>query len=152
MLEPFLELALAVRYVEGWGWCGTAATEVGLIAATMLGFRVVTAPGAVAFHHFGGSTRDSRGMLWRELMGERHNIRALIKNYQFPNLVRALAGLILLPQPRSRKLGQLRNLLWNLWVLPDTLRERHRISRRRVRNDRDLAHLIVKSKDVPITL
>ena len=118
----------------------------------LLGFRVVTAPGAVAFHHFGGSTRDSRGMLWRELMGERHNIRALIKNYQFVNLVRALAGLILLPQPWSRKLGQLRNLLWNLWVLPDTLRERHRISRRRVRNDRDLAHLIVKSKDVPITL
>ena len=35
MLEPFLELALAVRYVEGWGWCGTAATEVGLIATTL---------------------------------------------------------------------------------------------------------------------
>ena len=118
----------------------------------LLGFRVVTAPQAVAFHHFGGSTRDNRGMLWRELMGERHNIRALLKNYQFPNLVRALAGLIFLPQPFSRKLGQLRNLLWNLWVLPDTLRERRRIAQRRVRNDRDLAHLIVKSKNVPITL
>ncbi len=52
----------------------------------------------------------------------------------------------------SRKLGQLRNLLWNLWVLPGTLRERRRIARRRVRNDQDLAHLIVESKDVPITL
>ena len=93
----------------------------------LLGFRVVTAPRAVAFHHFGGSTRDSRGMLWRELMGERHNIRALLKNYQFPNLVRALTGLVLLPQPWSRKLGQLRNLLWDLWVLPDTLRERRRL-------------------------
>ena len=118
----------------------------------LFGFRVVTAPRAVAFHHFGGSTRDSRGMLWRELMGERHNIRALLKNYQFPNLVRALTGLILLPQPWSRKLGQLRNLLWNLRVLPGTLRERRRIARRRVRNDQDLAHLIVESKDVPITL
>ena len=67
-------------------------------------------------------------------------------------ILAVLVGLILLPQPWSRKLGQLRNLLWNLWVLPDTLRERHRISRRRVRNDQDLAHLIVKSKDVPITL
>ncbi len=60
--------------------------------------------------------------------------------------------LILLPQPWSRKMGQLRNVFWNLRVLPDTLRERRRISRRRVRSDQDLAYLIVESKDVPITL
>ena len=35
MTAPFLELAFAVRFVEGWGWCGTAATEVGLVAATL---------------------------------------------------------------------------------------------------------------------
>jgi len=118
----------------------------------LLGFRVVTAPQAVAFHHFGGSTKENRGLMWRELMGERNNMRALLKNYQFPNLARALAGLLLLPQPRPRKMAQLRNLLWNLRVLPDTLRQRRRIARLRVRSDRDLAHLIVKSKHVPITL
>ena len=91
-------------------------------------------------------------MQWRELMGERNSIRALLKNYELPNLVRALIGLILLRQPWPRKLGQLRNLLWNLRMLPDTLRQRRRIARRRVRSDRDLACLIVKSKHVPITL
>ena len=31
----FLELAFALRFVEGWGWCGAAATEVGLVATTI---------------------------------------------------------------------------------------------------------------------
>ncbi len=35
MTEPFLELAYAVRHIEEWGWCGAAATEVGLIAASV---------------------------------------------------------------------------------------------------------------------
>ncbi len=35
MADGFLELALAVRLVEGWGWCGTAASEVGLVGATL---------------------------------------------------------------------------------------------------------------------
>ncbi len=118
----------------------------------LLGHRVVTAPKAVALHHFSASTREGKGMRWRELMGERHNIRSLLKNYQLPGLLRALVRLILLPQPWSRKMGQLRNVFWNLRVLPDTLRERRRISRRRVRSDQDLAYLIVESKDVPITL
>ncbi len=118
----------------------------------LLGHRVVTAPAAVAHHHFGGATQVSRSLLWRELMGERHNIRALIKNYEFPNLVRALAELLFLPQAPRRKVHQLSNFLWNLAKLPDTLRRRRRVQRRRVRSDRDLGGLIVESKHVPIRL
>ncbi len=118
----------------------------------LLGERVVTAPAAVAHHHFGAATRASRSLLWRELMGERHNIRALIKNYELPQLARALAALLLLRQPPRRKARQLYNFLWNLARLPDTLRRRRDVQRRRVRSDRDLQRLIVESKHVPIRL
>ena len=35
MTDGFLEFALAVRTIEDWGWCGVAATEVGLVCATL---------------------------------------------------------------------------------------------------------------------
>jgi len=35
MEDPLLELAFALRFVEGWGWCGVAATEQGLLASTL---------------------------------------------------------------------------------------------------------------------
>ncbi len=118
----------------------------------LLGHRVVTAPGAVVHHHFGGATKASRSMRWRESLGERNNIRALIKNYESKNLTRALAGLLGLRQPLPRKAVQLKNLLWNLAVAPDTLRRRRWIQKNRVRSDRDLKALIVESNDVPIRL
>ncbi len=118
----------------------------------LLGHRVVTAPAAVAYHHFGASTRESRSMAWRELLGERHNMRALLKNYQWRNLLRAGWGLLRLPQQPRRKLLQLRNFAWNLRRLPDTLRRRRRLQRARVRSDRQLEHLIVQSERVPISL
>lgn len=118
----------------------------------LLGHRVLTAPKAVAYHHFGGVTRSSRGMRWRELLGERNNIRCLLKNYELHNAVSAIARLILLSQPAKRKVGQLKNLFWNLAHLPETLRLRHDIQSRRVRSDSDLEHLIVKSNHVPVRL
>ena len=90
----------------------------------LLGFRVVTAPAAVAFHHFGASTQAHQGMTWRELLGERHNMRALLKNYEARNLRSALWGLLKRPQPPVRKWNQCRNFFWNLRRLPDTLKRR----------------------------
>lgn len=118
----------------------------------LLGFRVIAEPGAIAFHHFGGATREAKGLAWRELIGERNNIRALIKNYEMPNLRRALFHLLRLGQPGRRKLAQLRNFAWNLRRLPDTLSHRRRIQRQRVRSDAQIAHLIVQSPRVPIRL
>jgi GT2 family glycosyltransferase len=118
----------------------------------LFGMRVITCPAAVAWHHFGGSTRESQGLQWRELIGERNNIRALAKNYEARNLRRALVGLVRLRQRPRRKLGQIRNFAWNLWRLSDTLAQRRRIQRRRVRSDSELAHLIVQSPNVPIRL
>ena len=114
------------------------------------GFRVVTAPGAVAYHHLSASTREDRGLLWRELLGERHNIRALLKNYQGRNLVRALGDLLALRQPSRRKWAQLENLVWNLRWLPETLRLRRRVQQERRVTDAQLKRLIVQSRHVPI--
>lgn len=118
----------------------------------ILGHRVVTAPQAVVYHHFGASTKSSRGMQWRELIGERNNIRSLIKNYRLRALLPGLLDLLLLPQPFRRKLHMFKNFLWNLWVLPGTLKRRRWIQKNRRRTDRDLEHLIVQSKNVPISL
>jgi len=118
----------------------------------LAGFKVVTAPRASALHHFGGSTREAKGLDWRELIGERNNIRALIKNYEPGNLRRALLHLLRLRQPPARKMAQMRNFAWNLRFLTDTLRQRKRIQRQRVRTDAQIAHLIVQSPNVPIRL
>jgi GT2 family glycosyltransferase len=116
------------------------------------GNRIVTQPQSIVYHHFGGATAPSKGMNWREVLGERNNIRALIKNYSSTNLLWALGNLLLLRQPSRRKLAQLRNFGWNLWHLPDSLRRRRLVQRKRVRSDSDLKALIVQSKDVPIRL
>ncbi|HSR53397.1 MAG TPA: glycosyltransferase family 2 protein [Acidobacteriota bacterium] len=116
------------------------------------GHRVVTAPSAVVYHHFGGATQKTRSMLWRELLGERNSIRSLLKNYEWRNALKALRGIILLSQSPRRKWGQIRNLLWNLWKLPDTLRRRHAVQKARRRPDRELGDLIVQSPDVPLRL
>ena len=112
------------------------------------GLRVLTAPRALAYHHWAGSTRQAGGLVWREIIGERNNMRTLIKNYEFRNLARSLLDLWLLPQPWRRKWAQGRNSIWNLRHLPDTLGQRNRVQSRRRRSDASLKHLIVQSRHV----
>lgn len=116
------------------------------------GYRIVTAPKAAVYHHFGATTKASKGMVWRELLGERNNIRSLLKNYEGRNVIAALARLLKLRQPRQRKVGQLRNFAWNLRYLPETLALRKNIQRRRVRSDAELASLIWQRNDVPVRI
>jgi len=118
----------------------------------ILGYRVITEPAAVAYHHFGGSTREARGFEWRELIGERNNLRALLKNYESRNLAKAMWRLLALRQPARRKIAQLRNFAWNLYHLPETVGQRRLIQKRRQRSDADLQRLIVQSPHVPIRL
>jgi len=118
----------------------------------LFGYRVVTEPRAVVYHHFGGTTREQRSLSWREILGERNNIRALLKHYEPSNLARALTALVLLPQSPRRKLLQMRNFLWNLVLLPETLKRRRFVQRRRVRSDAELAYLVEARDDVPVRL
>lgn len=118
----------------------------------LLGYRVVTAPQAIVYHHFSHSTRDNRGMDWRELIGERNAMRAMIKNYEWKNLFRRLSDLMRVPQDPERKAKQKKSLMWNLRKLPGTLRRRFRIQRRRKRSDAEIDHLIDPSPEVPIDI
>ncbi len=116
----------------------------------LAGYCIVTEPKAVVYHHFGGSTRVHRTLLWREVLGERNNIRSLLKNYEVRNAVRMVIRLMALRQRWPRKLAQIRNLLWNLVFLPETLRLRRAVQRRRKRRDRELEALILQSPHVPV--
>ncbi len=116
----------------------------------LMGHRVVTAPQSVVYHKFSRSTRDNRGMAWRELIGERNSIRAMIKNYERPTLVRSLRDLIRQPRLPERREEMKKNLRWNLRHLPATLRHRWWIQRRRTVRDAELQHLIDPSPEVPI--
>lgn len=118
----------------------------------LLGYRVITAPQAVAYHHFGGATRRARGLEWREVIGERNCMRSLLKNYEPRNVGRAFLRLLLLRLPLARKRAQIRNLLWNLAHLAETWKRRRKVQRARVRTDSELERLIVQSSHVPIRL
>jgi GT2 family glycosyltransferase len=118
----------------------------------LLGHRILTAPSAVAYHHFGGSTKAARGLTWRELVGERNAMASLLKNYQAGNAVLALARMLLLKQSARRKWGQLRNFSWNLAHLSTTLSLRRSIQARRRCSDRELRRLIVQSRHVAVRL
>ncbi|MGI8784769.1 MAG: glycosyltransferase family 2 protein [Acidobacteriota bacterium] len=118
----------------------------------LLGHSIVTAPRAVAYHHFAGTSQRTFGLSRREHIGERHNIRTLIKHYEWKNLRRALWRLLLLPQSPARKWILLKNFGWNLRHLPATLVQRRRIQKLRLHSDREISRLILASDHVPIRL
>lgn len=118
----------------------------------LMGHRVVTAPRSVVYHHFSRSTRGTRGMDWRELIGERNNIRAQLKNYEWKTLRRTLGDLWHLPQKPERKKLQRKNFRANLYRLPGILWRRFRIQRRRKRSDAELQRLIDPSAEVPVVV
>ena len=116
----------------------------------LLGHRVVTAPHPVVYHKFSRSTRANRDMTWRELIGERNNVRAMIKNYELPTLIRSLRDLLRQPQKPERRKQMLRNLRWNVLHLPQTSWRRVLVQRRRQRTDSQVAPLIDPRPEVPV--
>ena len=118
----------------------------------IMGYQVVTAPRAVAYHHFGGSTRKEQGMSWREGIGERNSLRSILKNLEAYQLPGILWELLWLPYGPRRKWRQMQAFLWNLVYLPETLRLRRGIQKRRRRRDRELRYLVVQLRDVPLRL
>lgn len=116
------------------------------------GERVVTCRDSIVHHRFGGTTATHGGHTWSSRMGFRHNIRALLKNYEWP---RALAATLVFTATLLARF-QIR-LVWHIWSwnlrrLPDTLRERRRIQGKRVRRDREFfeSGLIDRSRLYPL--
>jgi len=116
----------------------------------LLGGRIVTVPSAVVYHKFGGTSKRTMGMARREHIGERNNIRALIKHYEWRNLLRALYRLLAQRQSPQRKWVLLRNMAWNVRQLPDTLRLRRRIQRFRKVTDQEMQRLFCPGVKVPV--
>ena len=56
----------------------------------LLGYSVRTAPQSVVYHRFGGTSRRAAGAFFRERLGLRHDLRSLMKNYQWSTLMRVL--------------------------------------------------------------
>ncbi|MGD1146383.1 MAG: glycosyltransferase [Thermoanaerobaculaceae bacterium] len=104
----------------------------------LLGKRVVTCRDAVVRHAWGGTATAAKGRRWRDLLGARHNIRALIKNLEPWHLARALKNIFKLWMRAGELAFALRVVVWNLAHLPSTLAMRRDIQRRRVRTDDDL--------------
>jgi GT2 family glycosyltransferase len=115
-----------------------------------LGGRVETVPAAVVYHKFGGTSKSTMGMARREYMGERNNIRSLIKHYEPRNLTRAIKLLLAQRQSPARKWQLLRNMAWNLRHLTETLALRKDIQRRRRRSDAHLRYLLYAGIKVPV--
>jgi GT2 family glycosyltransferase len=118
----------------------------------LLGYSVQTAPKSVVYHRFGGTSRRAASTFFRERLGLRHDLRSLLKNYQWATLLRVLPHFMacLLKLTWATRSGRFLHCLgWNLLHLPGTLKERRIIQRCRRVSDRQLASLIVQQSRVP---
>lgn len=118
----------------------------------LAGKRVVVCRDSVVLHKFCGTSASHKGAYWRAMMGMRHNVRSILKNYEPHNVLQSLRQLVLLMhRQRSYKI-MLKTVGWNLLHLGDTLRERRRIQSTRTISDVDLfvAGLITDTKCPPV--
>ncbi|HEY2934239.1 MAG TPA: glycosyltransferase family 2 protein [Acidobacteriota bacterium] len=118
--------------------------------ARLHGHQIVTAPRAVAYHKYGAITRRELGWSRREILGERHNLRSLLKNYEMSNAIRAWIRIALIPLPFRRKLAQIQNFFVNLAWLPDTLARRRQIQKSRRISDQQVRQFIWQSNALPV--
>ena len=104
----------------------------------LLGRRVVVCRTAVVGHAFLGTSAAAQGLEWRARLGLRHLMRSQLKHAAPGELVRAFAGLgrFLIRERAVVAAGYA--VVWNLLHLPDTLRARWWLQRRRTRSTVDL--------------
>ena len=104
----------------------------------LMGFKVLVSRDSIVKHLLGGTTKDHGGAIWSEIMGFRHNVRSLLKNYEWMHALMAVGvfttGLLL--KFRFRMLYHV--WCWNICRFLDTLRERRKIQKKRKIPDRAL--------------
>jgi len=117
------------------------------------GYRVRVVPESVVHHAFGGTSLVTGSMAFRNTLGLRHALRSLIKNYELSTLTRVLPIFLakgVRTAIKERSSWFFRCLAWNLLRLPDTLRERRRVQKRRKVTDRQLSGLIWQEVRLPV--
>jgi GT2 family glycosyltransferase len=119
----------------------------------LVGGHVKCVPDSVVYHAFGGTSPKSSSMVFRNNLGQRHAIRSLLKNYEMTTLVKILPLVVALglrDTLRGRSLSFVRASLWNIKLLPDTIRERVKVQGGRIVGDGFISSLIWRHISLPV--
>lgn len=106
--------------------------------AWIAGRRVVVCRDSVVWHAFGGTTARTGGARTRYLLGSRHLVRSVLKNYEARKIPRVLWNLYKTWWRQRAVRLAFQVTLWNLLRLPSTLSRRRQVQRRRLRPDGEL--------------
>ncbi|MCX8070257.1 MAG: glycosyltransferase, partial [Thermodesulfovibrionales bacterium] len=100
----------------------------------IFGYKVIFVPQSRVYHAYGGTSHKIGGYSFREIYGLQHAMRSLIKNYQLPTLIKTLP-LFLLLCIKKYPSDFFKVVIWNLKVLPSTIKERKKINKNRQNSD-----------------
>ncbi|MBF0210053.1 MAG: glycosyltransferase family 2 protein [Desulfamplus sp.] len=117
------------------------------------GYSVKYVPQSVVFHAFGGTSLKLKSMNFRNRLGLRHALRSLLKNYEINSLKKVLPIFFQLGVNNFRAgipTGFFRAILWNLFMMPDTIIRRARVQQKRKKSDNELLSLIWQDVYLPV--
>lgn len=125
------------------------------------GHKIVYVPTAIVYHKYGATSDVFLGTLKKLYYGERNALRSILKNYEMQTLLKispqlfkhyvssiylignfSLRGILLQTYYTALK------IMWNIYIFPDTVKERKKVQRLRVVSDNDLKSLI--SDSIPL--
>lgn len=118
--------------------------------ANIAGWKVFYNPKAVAYHNVSETMSKRSSLLY--YYAAKNRIRAVIKNYEWFNVIRYLSLLLILTLGdiifRPYRLVKLKALWWNITNLGSTLKERKKVQKTRKKSDFELMHLFTSSWNV----
>lgn len=106
--------------------------------AWLLGKRIVVCRDSVVWHAFGGTTGHGDGVRTRFLLGSRHLLRSVLKNYEVKRIPKVVWNLYKTWWRQRAFSVAMHVTLWNLARLRDTLSHRRQLQRQRKRSDSEL--------------
>jgi len=120
----------------------------------LAGYKVVALPSLTAYHYVGPEIVQSNAKIVFHY--SKNRLRSVIKNYSCGRLLRYVPPYLAYSWMdvlvRRFRLAKLKALLWNLRMLPDTLRVRRAVQATRRRSDDELAKLFSRSWFPPTPL
>lgn len=127
----------------------------------LLGYKVIYAPRAIAYHKRGGTL--VRSTLRGKYLLERNRIRTMLKNYEAKTLWRNISGLFKFKLTRFRThacfsrhsrfsllISALAAWGWNLLYIVDTLKKRRQTQKIKIVTDREIREVLGIYKDASL--
>ncbi|WP_291322890.1 glycosyltransferase [Desulfonatronospira sp.] len=118
----------------------------------LAGKRVVACDNSLVYHKFGGTSGITQNSRWREIMGSRHNLRSLWKNYQWQNAAKVTFRLLQLWHQERAYRTMAGALFWNARHVWGTWKERRKVQQVRKIQDMELVQkgLITQTRRPPV--